>query len=229
VDKLALYIESLVFAAPMPINRKDIRYALENALEVKIPMEDLENALAELQQKYQSDDCSFEIVEIAEGFQFLTKPAFHHVIGSYLKQVTHRRLSRVALETLSIIAYKQPVTKSELEQIRGVNCDYAIQKLLEKELIEISGRSEGAGRPLVYVTSEKFMDYFGLKNIGDLPKLKELQTAGNVIGNEESIEELVERAHHSTENLEDTIIQSDFDETAESAEEQSQEQSHMLN
>jgi segregation and condensation protein B len=121
------------------------------------------------------------------------------------------------------------VTKSELEQIRGVNCDYAIQKLLEKELIEISGRSEGAGRPLVYVTSEKFMDYFGLKNIGDLPKLKELQTAGNVIGNEESIEELVERAHHSTENLEDTIIQSDFDETAESAEEQSQKQSHMLN
>jgi segregation and condensation protein B len=76
VDKLALYIESLVFAAPMPINRKDIRYALENALEVKIPMEDLENALAELQQKYQSDDCSFEIVEIAEGFQFLKNPPF---------------------------------------------------------------------------------------------------------------------------------------------------------
>lgn len=200
MDKLALYIESLVFAAPQPVNRKDIRYALENAFEVRIPEEDIEQALHDLVTKYQSDVFSIEVVEIAEGFQFLTKPAFHHVIGAYLKQVTQRRLSRVALETLSIIAYKQPVTKAELEQIRGVNCDYAIQKLLEKELIEISGRSDGAGRPLMYITSEKFMDYFGLKNISDLPKLKELQTAENVIGNEDSIEELIEMAHHGREH-----------------------------
>ncbi|HLF65032.1 MAG TPA: SMC-Scp complex subunit ScpB [Saprospiraceae bacterium] len=226
MDKLVLYIESLVFAAPMPINRKDIRYALENTFEVKIPEEDIERALEELQQKYQSDTFAVEVVEIAEGFQFLTKPAFHHVIGNYLKQITHRRLSRVALETLAIIAYKQPVTKSQLEQIRGVNCDYAIQKLLEKELIEISGRSEGAGRPLVYVTSEKFMDYFGLKNISDLPKLKELQSAENVIGNEDTMEELLELAHHAhAAEADDTIVHSNLDETAESEE----EQSHILN
>ena len=210
----------------MPINRKDIRYALENTFEVKIPEEDIERALEELQQKYQSDTFAVEVVEIAEGFQFLTKPAFHHVIGNYLKQITHRRLSRVALETLAIIAYKQPVTKSQLEQIRGVNCDYAIQKLLEKELIEISGRSEGAGRPLVYVTSEKFMDYFGLKNISDLPKLKELQSAENVIGNEDTMEELLELAHHAhAAEADDTIVHSNLDETAESEE----EQSHILN
>lgn len=223
MDKLILYIESLVFAAPMPINRKDLRYALENTFEVKIPEEDIERALEELQQKYQSDSFAIEVVEIAEGFQFLTKPAFHHVIGNYLKQITHRRLSRVALETLAIIAYKQPVTKSELEQIRGVNCDYTIQKLLEKELVEISGRSEGAGRPLVYVTSEKFMDYFGLKNISDLPKLKELQTAENVIGSEDTMEELLELAHHAhATETDDTIIDTDLDQTAESEEEKTQ-------
>ncbi len=228
MDKLVLYIESLVFAAAMPINRKDIRYALENSFEVKIPEEDIDQALEELRLKYQSDDYAIEVVEIAEGFQFLTKPAYHHVIGNYLKQVTHRRLSRVALETLAIIAYKQPVTKSELEQIRGVNCDYAIQKLLEKDLIEISGRSQGAGRPLTYVTSEKFMDYFGLKNIGDLPKLKELQSAENVIGSEESIEELIEMAEHAREmHIEDRILdpQIETNEHTEPAE----EESHLLN
>lgn len=224
MEKLALYIESLVFAAPLPINRKDIRYALENSFEVKIPEEDIDLALEELREKYASDNSAIEIVEIAEGFQFLTKPAYHHVIGSYLKQVTHRRLSRVALETLAIIAYKQPVTKSELEQIRGVNCDYAIQKLLEKELIEISGRSEGAGRPLVYVTSEKFMDYFGLKNIGDLPKLKELHSAENVIGNEDTMEELLELAHHAQVHEQE---EGDFQD--DPGTDSSDEQSHIFN
>ena len=192
MDKLAQYIEGLIFAATSPVSRKDIRYALENAFEVKIPAEDIDLALAALLEKYMSDDYAFEITEIAEGFEFLTKPAFHNVIGSYLKLVSQRRLSRVALETLAIIAYKQPVTKSTLEQIRGVNSDYAIQKLLEKELIEISGRSDSPGRPLTYVTSEKFMDYFGLRNISDLPKLKDLHTAENVIGDGDSLEETME-------------------------------------
>jgi segregation and condensation protein B len=192
VDKLALYVEGLIFAASTPISRKDIRYALENAFEVKIPQEDIEQALTDLQDKYMSDDYAFEMTEIAEGFQFLTKPAYHGVIGSYLKLVSRRRLSKVALETLAIIAYKQPVTKSALEQIRGVNSDYAIQKLLEKELIEIAGRSDGPGRPLTYITSEKFMDYFGLKNISDLPKLKDLHTAENIIGGDDALDEAID-------------------------------------
>jgi segregation and condensation protein B len=100
-----------------------------------------------------------------------------------------KRLSRSALETLSIIAYKQPVTKSELERIRGVNCDYAIQKLLEKELVAIQGRSDGPGRPLLYGTSDKFMDYFGLKSLDDLPKPKEFREPSNQIGEQAPIEE----------------------------------------
>jgi hypothetical protein len=93
-----------------------------------------------------------------------------------------RRLSTAALETLAIIAYKQPLSKSEIEHIRGVNCDYSIQKLLEKELIVINGKGDGPGRPLLYATSKSFMDHFGLKSVKDLPKLKDLHILDNEIG-----------------------------------------------
>lgn len=124
----------------------------------------------------------------------MTKGAYYNTVATYLKQSTKKKLSKSALETLSIIAYKQPVIKSELEQIRGVSCDYSIQKLLEKELIEIEGRSEGPGRPLLYATSEKFMDYFGLKSIGDLPKTKDIAIPENTIG-EVTIEEEASTIH----------------------------------
>ena len=91
-------------------------------------------------------------------------------------------MSQAALETLSIVAYKQPISKTEIEQIRGVSCDYAIQKLLEKELVAILGRSESPGRPLLYGTSERFMDYFGIKSLKDLPKLKDFKEVENEIG-----------------------------------------------
>ena len=107
-------------------------------------------------------------------------------MGTYLRQTTKKRLSQAALETLAIIAYKQPIAKNALEQIRGVSCDYALQKLLEKELIAIAGRSEGIGKPLLYATSEKFMDYFGIKSLQDLPKLKDFKEIENTIGEERS-------------------------------------------
>jgi segregation and condensation protein B len=101
-----------------------------------------------------------------------------------LKQQSKRRLSNSALETLSIIAYKQPVTKSEIERIRGVNCDYSIQKLLEKELIEIRGKSEAVGRPIIYGTSPNFMEYFGINDMKDLPTPKDFAPEENAIGEE---------------------------------------------
>ena len=190
-DKLDTYIESLIFVAQQPVKREEIRYNLENALQVKIDPEAIEDALFRLAEKYQSDDFALEIVEVAEGFQFVTKGAYHHIAGHYLKQLTKRRLSRVALETLAIIAYRQPVSRTEIEQIRGVNADYAIDKLLEKELIEIAGRSTGPGKPLLYTTSGKFMDYFGLKSMEDLPQLKEFQPPTEEIGEPSSLEEVV--------------------------------------
>jgi segregation and condensation protein B len=101
-----------------------------------------------------------------------------------LKQQSQKRLSSAQLETLSIIAYKQPITKGEVEQIRGVNSDYSVQKLLEKELIEIKGKSEGVGKPLIYGTSQKFMEYFGINSLQDLPQPKDFSQNENQIGEE---------------------------------------------
>jgi segregation and condensation protein B len=151
-------------------------------LETKIEAEDVLAAIDRLKAKFSEDSFAFEIVEISDGYQFMTKGAYHHIVGEYLKQITKKRLSRTALETLSIIAYKQPVTKPVIEQIRGVNSDYSLQKLLEKNLIEIVGRDDGPGRPLIYATSSRFMDYFGLKSIRDLPELKDFNDDENSIG-----------------------------------------------
>lgn len=149
-----------------------------------VPEDDISSGLSELKKRFESDEHSFELVKSGGGFQFLTKPAYQASIGILLKQQSKRRLSNSALETLAIIAYKQPVTKGEMEQIRGVNCDYAVQKLLEKELVEIQGKSEGVGRPILYGTSPKFMDYFGINDLKDLPTPKDFTQEENAIGEE---------------------------------------------
>jgi segregation and condensation protein B len=152
--------------------------------DAEVPIEDIEQALVDLRQKYASDQFSFEITTIGGGYLFYSKPAYQASIGIMLKQQSRRRLSNSALETLSIIAYKQPVTKSEIEKIRGVNCEYSIQKLLEKELIEITGKSDSVGRPLIYGTSPKFMEYFGINDLKDLPTPKDFAPEENTIGEE---------------------------------------------
>ncbi len=141
--------------------------------EAEVPIEDIQTSIEKLQEKYSADNFSFEPIKSGGGYHFLTKPAYQASIGILLKQQSKRRLSNSALETLAIIAYKQPVTKGEMEQIRGVNCDYSVQKLLEKELIEIKGKSEAVGRPLLYGTSKDFMDYFGINDLKELPTPKD--------------------------------------------------------
>jgi len=189
LDPLALHIESLIFTGNPSISFDDIKNALEDSLGTTFSDNEIAAHIESLRDKYNSDQYSVEIVEIAGGFRFMTKALYHHTIGTYLRQNTHKKLSKSALESLAIIAYKQPVTKTEIESIRGVNSDYTIQKLLEKDLIEISGRSEGPGKPLLYSTTSKFTDYFGLKTIEDLPKVKELENTDNQIGEQAPIEE----------------------------------------
>lgn len=179
---LPLHIESLIFSSEQAITLKEIKNVLDLSFQKKFENKEIEDALANIITKYQQENFAIEIVEIAGGYQFLTKGAFFNTIGQLIKLHAKKRLSKVALETLSIIAYKQPVTKTELENIRGVNCDYSIQKLLEKELVEITGRSEGPGRPLLYGTSHKFMNYFGLKSLKDLPQLKDFKEPESQIG-----------------------------------------------
>ena len=148
----------------------------------EVPTEDISKAVEELISQYQHEKYSMEIIMAAEGYQFMTKPAYQASIGILLKHQSKKRLSNSALETLSIIAYKQPVTKSEVEQIRGVNCDYSIQRLLDKGLLDIKGKSDSIGRPIIYGTSDFFMEYFGINNISELPTLKDLPGEENVIG-----------------------------------------------
>jgi segregation and condensation protein B len=160
----------------------EIQSCLNEMLETEIPLADISNSLQMLLDKYASDDFSFQIYQIAEGYQFLSKPAYQASIQILLKQKSKKRLSTAALETLSIIAYKQPVTKTEIEQVRGVSCDYALQKLLDKELIVIKGKSDAVGRPLLYGTSQKFIEYFGLNSLKDLPQPKDFAASDNEIG-----------------------------------------------
>ena len=147
-----------------------------------VPEEDIQGALQRLEEKYQTDDFSFQLFKSAGGYQFLTKPAYQASIGIMLKQQSKKRLSTSAMETLSIIAYKQPISKTEIENIRGVNCDYAVQKLLDKGLIEITGKAESIGRPMLYGTTIKFMEYFGINDIAELPTPKEFVAEVNTIG-----------------------------------------------
>jgi len=187
-NKLAQHIEALIFVADPSVTLKEIKSCLEEQMNTSFSKEELTNVIEELIQKYQQDNFAMEIIEISDGYRFMTKGAYHPVLSVYLKQSTNKKLSKTALETLAIIAYKQPVEKSEVEKIRGVGCDYSIQKLLEKELVEILGRSEGPGKPLLYGTSQKFMDYFGLTSIKDLPKTRDLTTVENQIGDEDILE-----------------------------------------
>lgn len=189
MEKLDLYIESLIFASESAITFEEIKEALNRSFESDFPENELLKSLERIDKKFADDSFSFELVEISNGYQFMTKGAYHHVVGEYLKIITKRRLSKTALETLSIIAYKQPVTKPEIEQLRGVSSDYSIQKLLEKNLIEIKGRDEGPGRPLVYATSQKFLDYFGLKSMKDLPSIKDFAETENKVGEPEISQE----------------------------------------
>lgn len=182
MDFLQNHVEALIFCSTQPIKKTDIQTCLAEMFEADVPMEDIEQAISQIQERYSSDQFSYEIAHIGGGYLFYTKPAYQASIGILLKQQSKRRLSNSALETLSIIAYKQPIIKSEIEKIRGVNCDYSIQKLLEKELIEIRGKSDAVGRPLIYGTSPNFMEYFGINELKDLPTPKDFAQEENTIG-----------------------------------------------
>jgi len=184
LDFLHRHIEALIFCSQEALSIRDIQRCLSEMFESEVPTAHIETALSELTEKYQQEDFAFALEKISGGYLFLTKPAYQSSISILLKHQSQRRLSAAQLETLSIIAYKQPITKSEMEQIRGVNCDYSVQKLLEKELIVIKGKSDSLGKPMLYGTSQKFMDYFGINDLKDLPQPKDFAEEENQIGNQ---------------------------------------------
>ena len=178
IGNIIPHIEALIFASDKPLTSMEITELINNAfgfMEEKLTLEQIQTSIDGIREKYAAEFYPFEVRESGGGWQFLTKKDYHKTVAQLNGEKFLKRLSTAALETLSIVAYKQPITKGEIEAIRGVSSDYSIQKLLEKELIIISGRNEEMpGKPLVYSTSKTFMDYFGINSPADLPRLKEV-------------------------------------------------------
>lgn len=187
MDFLNQHVESLIFCSSDPISVEEIITCLSEMFGVDFLEADILSKIQELKDKYASEEYAFEISATGGGFQFLTKPAYQASIGIHLKQKSKKRLSTSALETLAIIAYKQPTTKTDIEHIRGVSSDYSVHKLLEKGLIEIRGKAEAIGKPILYGTSDKFKEYFGINELSELPTPKDFAKNENAIGDETEI------------------------------------------
>ncbi len=169
------YIEALIFASDSSLRIEEIAICLQGALGKDFEITEVRQALEKIKIRYNEQQSALELVEISGGYQFLTRKSMQLVVNQLHIQKSKKKLSQSALETLSIIAYRQPITKLEMEQIRGVNCDYTVQKLLDKDLISISGKADGPGRPLLYNLSQYFLDYFGINSVADLPHLKDIE------------------------------------------------------
>jgi segregation and condensation protein B len=228
ISQIIPHIEALIFASEKPLTSAELTELVNNAMgfiEDRATQEQVDAAIEGICEKYNADFYAFEVKESGGGWQFLTKKDYYKTVGQLNGDKFLKRLSNAALETLAIIAYKQPITKSEIEAIRGVNCDYAVQKLLEKDLIIISGRREDAvGHPLIYSTSKSFMDYFGINSADELPKIsevmmEELVAATMVKSTEEQVEVVEDVATNNTdagiENPAEDLISSDGEALAE--------------
>jgi len=174
-------IEALIFSSDDSLKSAEIINAIKgiDGEDIEITANDIENVVELLNKKYSEGNNSYKIVKLANGYIYATLEEYAKYVGYLSSEKTKRRLSPAALETLSIIAYKQPITKPELETIRGVNSDHIISSLLEKNLITIKGRSESIGRPLLYTTTDDFLKYFGLNTLSDLPKPREIEDIMN--------------------------------------------------
>jgi len=162
-------IEAVLFASDTPVEPKTLRSIVEGLTD-----EELLDIIDGLNGEYASTERTFRIVEVAGGFQFETLPRYGVFVERLFKSRARPKLSRAALETLAIVAYKQPISKVEIEALRGVDSDAPVRTLLNRDLIEVVGRGDTVGKPLLYGTTKEFLRYFGLNDIKDLPGADEL-------------------------------------------------------
>lgn len=163
-------VEALIFASDSPITENRVKNIVE-----ELSISQIQKIVEELNAEYEERQNAFQITRIGGGYQFITRPQFSKYIKKYYKGRSRSRLSRAGLEALAIIAFKQPISRPEIDAIRGVNSDGVVRTLLERNLIYISGRSENIGRPLLYNTSSEFLQYFGINDVSELPKPKEIE------------------------------------------------------
>jgi segregation and condensation protein B len=175
-------LEALIFASPQPITAREVGQVLGG-----VPREDWEKALEELRSDYARDERGLHLVEVAGGWQITTRPEYNDWVRELLDPQTPTRLSIQALETLAVIAYKQPVTLPEIIELRGVKSGGVLKTLLEKRLIRIMGRKEVVGRPILYGTTRQFLLHFGLKDLDELPQIEQF---AEVLGEEVDVEGL---------------------------------------
>ncbi|MBM4174615.1 MAG: SMC-Scp complex subunit ScpB [Ignavibacteria bacterium] len=182
MENLKNIVEALIFASDEPMDINAIVEVIKSVTRDENGekyIEEIQNAISELNEFYEKNEMAFRIIKIAKGFQFATIPEFSKFVGFMNTERRKKRLSQAALETLAIVAYRQPITKPEIERIRGVGAEYILSTLLEKNLICIKGRAETVGRPLLYTTTDEFLKYFGIGDITDLPKPREMDEIMN--------------------------------------------------
>ena len=177
-------LESLMFVWGQPLN---VREAAEM---FNVPWREIYDNMKELQEEYEEQGRGIRIREIDKSFQFCTAPENGEYIERFCTPTREKKLSQSALEVLAIIAYKQPVTRSEIESIRGIKCDRVVEGLMKKELIEEKGRSTGIGRPILYGTTKLFLEKFGFESLKDLPEIEEIDTLMGTDEDEEALNAL---------------------------------------
>ncbi|HMB97903.1 MAG TPA: SMC-Scp complex subunit ScpB [Balneolaceae bacterium] len=174
--RLSSVIEALIFSSPDPLPWQKIASIIkesEDELDLDRPV--ITQIINQLNLRYEENDLSFRIEETGGGFTFVTRPRYHPWLSIYQHENAYRKLSQSAIEALAIVAYRQPVTKPEVDQIRGVDSGYILRQLLEKLLVKVSGRADSPGKPLLYKTTDHFLKHFGINSVNELPKPREIE------------------------------------------------------
>ncbi len=169
MDNIKYAIEGILFAAGEPVKAAKLAVVLD------VPVDDIHAAVKELKEEYDRDRRGFNIIEILEGYQICSRPEYYTYIQEILGEQRNQPLSNAAMEALAIIAYKQPITRGQIERIRGVNSDGCVNRLYERGLIEEAGRLDAPGKPILYVTTQTFLRCFGLKSPDELPPINFVQ------------------------------------------------------
>jgi len=173
--RLTSVIEALIFASPDPISWEKLAAIIkESEEELELDQVVIEQVVDQLNDRFEENDLSFRIEETGGGYTFITQPRYHPWLSIYQHENAYRRLSQPAIETLAIVAYRQPITKPEVDSIRGVDSGYILRQLLEKMLVKVSGRADSPGKPLLYKTTDHFLKHFGINSVDELPKPREI-------------------------------------------------------